>query len=517
MRPQSHPANTGKRLPRGGRLHIVGGIMNKVWNSAGLGVLARWPACLTIAVLAAWMVVMAGCSVVTHEATDTKSVIQSLAGKVDKRDPTNALAVLQSEIMRGADLYVGTVAQAADEFRDRVRTADARDAAQQWKLMTATAAYINATDENPLVSVVDMAVLASVSRRVVEDYWVGKRFGEAARPLLEVHRTLETNVWRIMEGVLTPAQTEEVRQILREYEKKYPDLRYVAAARLPELAEKLGKARSEQEQERPGSLFNLLYLNPLAGLDPTTQAIQQTRLLAQRVTYYLERMSMLWSWQAQLALYQVAAQPEAQGVLSNLTEVAQSTKVFAQTAEGLPKLVDDQRQAAINQIFDRLAIERTNLLAELGNEETKVRGLLSEARQTLQSGGQMADSVNAAIKSLDAFVQYVSPPDTNLAPATVDTNSRPFNVLDYGAAASHIGAMATNLTTLIQTVNQSESQAARLGRQATADAKEVIGHAFRLGLVLIVVLLGGLVLAGLAYRCGVSRLTRTTESPPGAK
>jgi hypothetical protein len=226
-------------------------------------------------------------------------------------------------------------------------------------------------------------------------------------------------------------------------------------------------------------------------------------------------MPTLWGWQAELTLYQLAAQPEAQGVLSNLTDVAQSTKVFAQTAEGLPQLVNDQRQAAINQIFDRLAVERTNILADLGGEETKLRGLLSEARQTLQSGGQMADSVNAAIKSLDAFVQYVSPPETNPAPATVDTNSHPFNVLDYGTAASHIGAMAINLTTLIQTVNQSESQAARLSRQATADAKEVIRHAFRLGLVLIVVLLAGSVLAGLVYRQMAARLMRANQPPPG--
>ena len=417
--------------------------------------------------------------------------------------------------MRGADMYVGMVAQATDDFRARVGTAEARDAAQQWKLMEATAAYIDATGENPIVSVVDMAVLASVSRRVVEEYWVGQKFGEAARPLLEVHRTLETNVWRILEGVLTPAQQEEVRQVLREYHRRYPDLRYVAAARYPELAEKLGRAHTEQVDQTSGSLLSLLSLNPLAGLDPTTQAIQQTRLLAARVNYYLHRMPMLWSWQAELTVYQLAAQPEAQGVLSNLTDVAQSTKAFARTAEGLPQLVNDQRQAAISQFFDRLALERTNLLAELGSEETKLRGLLSETRQTLQSGGQMADSVNAAIKSLDAFVQYVSPPETNPAPATVDTNSHPFNVLDYGTAASHIGAMATNLTTLIQTVNQSESQAARLSRQATADAKEVIGHAFRLGLVLVGVLLAGSVLAGLAYRLLAARLTRANQPTSG--
>ena len=462
--------------------------MKTAWYSVGRGFWAQWLGCLTAAALAAWVLVLAGCSVVRHETVATKSVIESLAGKGSKRDATNAVVMLQSEVMRGADVYVGALAQAADDFRTRVTTPEAREAAQQWKLQEATAAYVNASGDNPLVSAVDMVILASVSRRVVEEYWVGRKFGEAARPLLEVHRRLETNVWSVVEGWLTPTQAEEIRDILREYARRFPDLRYVPAVRLPELVEKLGNVPTQDKDRQSGSLLNLLYLNPLAGLDPTTQAIQQTRLLAERVTYYAQRAPMLWSWQVELLTYQLAGQPEARGVLSNLDEVAQSTKIFAQTAEGLPKLVSDQRQAAIDQIFDRLAVERTNLLAELASEETKLRGLLGEARQTLQAGGQMAESVNAAIKSLDAFVQYVSPPDTNPAPATADTNSRPFNVLDYGAAASQIGAMATNLTTLIQAVNQSEAEATRLTRQATTEAKQVVSHAFRLGVFLLLLL-----------------------------
>ena len=259
-----------------------------------------------------------------------------------------------------------------------------------------------------------------------------------------------------------------------------------------ELASFVGKVPSETEaRQRPGSLFSLLYLNPLAGLDPTTQAIQQTRLLAARAMYYAQRAPMLLSWQVEMTVYQVETQPEARGVLSNFNQVAQSATVFAKTAEGLPKLVNDQREAAIAQFFDRLAVAQTNLLAELGAEEAKLRGTLNEALQTLQAGSQMADSVNAAIRSLDTFVRYVSPPETNSAPVAPDTNSRPFNVLDYGTAATQIGSMATQLNALILSVNQSEAQVTRLSRQATADAKEVVTHAFRLGVVLV--LLSGLV------------------------
>jgi hypothetical protein len=53
-------------------------------------------------------------------------------------------------------------------------------------------------------------------------------------------------------------------------------------------------------------------------------------------------------------------------------------------------------------------------------------------RQTFDAAGQMGTLLNAATKSLGAFVHYVSPPDTNATPQPPDTNSAPLNVLDYG-------------------------------------------------------------------------------------
>lgn len=363
----------------------------------------------------------------------------------------------------------------------------------------------------------DLLVLATLSRFVVQDYWVAEKFGESAQPLLETHRQLESNAWKVVRVVLTPSQQDEVRKLLAEYRQRYPRLRYVAAARMPELVGKIGRIPAAEQDTKTGSLFSLLYLNPLAGLDPTTQAIQQTRLLAQRAIYYAQRAPTLLGWQAELTLYQLAAQPEAREVLSDLDDIGQSTKVFARTAEGLTNLVNAQREAAINQIFDRLAVERTNLVADLAGEETKLRGLLTETRQTLATGGDMAKSVNAAIQSLDAFIHYVSPPTTNAPPTPPDTNSRPFNILDYGTAASQIGAMATNLTTTILAVNQSEAQVLRLSRQATVDAKQVVNYAFRLALVLVVT-------AGVVFVVVVRFVRRRNQmstgekmNPPGAK
>jgi hypothetical protein len=457
----------------------------------------NWNRCRCLICLALAGLILAGCSVVSHETTETTSVIESLAGKGGRSGATNALAVQQLEVMREADDYVGGVAQAADSFRARVGTTEARAMAQQWKLNEATAAYINAAGDNPLLNAVDMVVLASLSSYAVEDYWVGEKYGEPARPLLQVQRQMESNAWRQVQGVLTPAQQQNLRQLLREYRDKNPHLRYAAAVRLPDLAASLGRDPAAEHSREPGNLFSLLYINPLAGLDPTTQAIEQTRLLAQRAMYYAQRAPTLLSWQVELTTYQLAAQPEARQVLSDVNDVAQSAKVFARTASDLPGLVNDQRQAAIQQLLDGLTSQQ------------------KQARQTLDAAGDAATNINAVIQSLIEFVRYVSP--TNATPAPAATNSPPFNVLDYGTAAGQIGVAAEKLNTLLTTLNQTTPQLAQLGQQTSADANRVVDHAFRMGLVLILVLLAGLVAAGLTYRWLANKLAGDGNKPPAPK
>lgn len=225
------------------------------------------------------------------------------------------------------------------------------------------------------------------------------------------------------------------------------------------------------------------------------RAIEQSRQLAARLTYYAERAPRLWSWQVELLTYQLADQPETRRVLRDVDRVAGSAQSFAKTADGLPKLVKEEREAAINQLLAGVANERSNILATLNAQEAQLKELLPQVRQTLATANDMAQSVKGAIQSLDAFVRYVSPPETNAAPAS--TNSPPFNVLDYGTAAGQVGAMARDLNALFTSVNQNLPQAARLGQQATVEAREVVSHAFRLGVVLIILL--GVVLAVMVW------------------
>jgi hypothetical protein len=449
-----------------------------------------------VVALAFFALILTGCSMLRMPHSQPKAQMDSLLLTNGPTGPVT-FPVLQQQVMRFADTYAATVAQACDEINANSTNPAIRLTALRWKLAQATSAYTDATGQNPAVNALDLLVLVSMSRMVTEGYGV-QTFGDAIAPLLEVQRNLETNAWTLAGGVLKPAQQQELRDLINEWRAKNPNQRYVGQIRFREFVTALGRMPS-QSSTAPTSIFSLLYLDPLAGLDPTAAAIEETRELGERVMYYTQRMPNLLSWQAEVLAYQLAGQPASQQVLDDANRLATSSEIFAQTAQQLPRLINDQRQAAIQQILDGLTAQ--------GN---KSRELLTDTRSTLYAAGDAATNINAAIKSLTAFVQYVSP--TN-ASASSGTNSTSFNVLDYGTAAAQIGAAANNLNALLASVNQSTPQLEKLSQQTKADADDIVRHAFIYGLVLVLILLAGSVLAALAYRVLANKLSKDGRKP----
>ena len=420
--------------------------------------------------------------------------------------------VLQARVMRFADEYSMVIAQAADDFAVKQGTFEARQVAARIKLGQATAAVVNAAGSNPTVNALDLVVLASLARMVAEDYLVRERFGEAARPLAETSRRLETNAWTLVNSVLPAEQQQELKELIQEWRRQYPDQNYIGAVRFREFAEAI--ERSPQKfGGKSTSVFSLIFLDPMAGLDPTVRAIEETRYLAERALYYGQRMPILVSWQAEFLALQLADQPAPRQMLTNVDQLTASMQVFTKTTEQLPQLVKQERELAIQQIFAGVAAERSNLLASLASEEKKMRDLLAEMRGTMNAANEMATSANSAIQSLDAFVRYVSPPKTNTMLKPSSTGRRPFDILDYGTAAGQIGGMAKDVTALLTSVTQAMPQATQLGQQAAGNVQETMRHAFWLGFILITCLLVGAVLAGLCYRALVDRMARPERMP----
>ncbi len=415
------------------------------------------------------------------------------------------LNTLQTEALRFADDYVESVSHAADGVTKALQTEEAEVAALKWKIDQATAAYADATGENPVWNVLDLTVLATVSRMVVEDARAREQFGDAVVPLIRTHVALEQSAWTLAGTLLSPEQAEELRNLIAEWRKQNPSERSVTGARFREFAVDLGKAQPAGRGQ-PTSIFSMLYLDPFAGLSPTTVAIQQSRELAERVVAYAERAPNLMRWQAELLALQIQEQPAPQELLSNTTRVSRSIESIAKTAEGVPELVNAQREAAIAQLFAGVRAEREAILAELEAKEATLETLLGQLRETMQAGGAMGTSLTETIRSLDAFVHYVSPPpDPNAPPKPA---GKPFDALDFGKAATDVGAMARDLNTLLRSANETAPAIAKIGQQTGEDLKGVIDHAFWRGLILILVLLAGSIPARLAYRAIERKLAR---------
>jgi hypothetical protein len=436
-----------------------------------------------------------GCSLMPFHKTQTAPSIAAPG------QGTLTVTQLQGEVLRFADDYASSVANAADGAAKSAGTREALVAALKWKLDQATAVYVSATGENPVWDALDVVVLAVVSRMVVEDAKTREEFGAAVVALIQTHRELEASAWTLVGQILAPEQRRQLEGLIVEWRTQNPRERSVGAIHFREFALSTEKTKgSPLGKLGTGSIFTLLRIDPFAGLDPATVAIEQSRELAARSVAYFERAPTLLRWQAELLALQLA----------DAGRVSRSMESVSKTAAGLPSLVREEREAAIAQLLAGVAAEREAILKELDSREATMRGLLGETRQTLEAGTAMSTSLDATIKSLDAFVHYVSPPPIPGAPPA--PAGKPFDVLDYGKAATDVNGMARELNTLLASIDRSGPGLAKVSAQAAANLKGVVDRAFWRGLVLILVLLVGSVAGALAYRALARKLFARAEA-----
>ena len=112
----------------------------------------------------------------------------------------------------------------------------------------------------------------------------------------------------------------------------------------------------------------------------------------------------------------------------------------------------------------------------------------------------MSTSLNTTLTTFDALMKRFGVGEPSTAPP--DTNSPPFNILDYGRVAQDIASMAQQLDTLIKDTSGSldtpalDKHMSTMSGKARTDAKSILNHAFLLAAGLIVLAFA----CALAYR-----------------
>ena len=405
-------------------------------------------------------------------------------------------ALLQSDLLRFADDFFGRTSTGIDQFARRANTLEANEKAIKWKVSLTTSALGIATGANPMANLVDFIGLATTTRIFVEREASTVQPRGAMDLWLENTRLLETNAWMLAANILSEAQQREYHEAINRWLKQNENLGSEFFNRPQDLAAEI--RRSNAQTSQPGSVFSLVGLDPTAGLDPAVREMTRTRLFAERAMFAVGRMPFLVRWQSEMLAGHLLRQQEVTNALASADRLSRAVQSVSQTAALLPEKVSGERKA---------------ILDALEEQEGKLKSLSAEVAQTLSVGEKMSTSLNTTIVSFDGLMKRfgVGEPDTS----PPDTNSPPFNILDYARTASQVAAMAQQLDTLIKdasgtmdapALDKRIAQLGALSAQARTDAKSVLNHAF--------VLVAGLIVLGFACALVYRRLGRSPARRP---
>jgi hypothetical protein len=437
-----------------------------------------------LACAAVLAVVLCGCR--TIENVDPR--------KRAAEERTAQVRKVQHEVMRFADEYTGRTRESITAFQAGLENADERLLAQNWKVQQASAAYTIASGPNPISNALDMVVLASLSRMVIDDSWTGKGDSEHVRAIQETYRSLEKEAWQLVQGVLTPEQVTSLHQSINQWRAQHPDVRAVAYIHFRDFAQGAGPGGSTSGS---ASLLGIVGIDPLSNLDPAVQEIAQTRQLAERAIYYMQRAPDLLDMQVERLSYQFASMPETRSLLTSVDRVSLIGSSSDRLVDDLPNLLDRERQALVAQLTETI------------NSQSATLGTLAgQLRSALQAGTDTATAVNGALQTFERISgQFAKKPGA--AAQSAQPPGPPFDIRHYTEMLEQAAVTARELESLAQ---RSDTLVPAL-RAATQDAgsqvRSILNHLFGLLVLLVLVIALAALAAALAYRRITLRFARS--------
>jgi hypothetical protein len=235
----------------------------------------------------------------------------------------------------------------------------------------------------------------------------------------------EKEVWARGAKMLTRKQLDELSSLIERWRRDHPAQYYVSHVRLADIAAAQQLTRGSPELKLPSSVFGLLYLDPLSGLDPVAAELHGYRALTERMMFLAQRMPLVFGAQVERATLAATSTPEMLRVVAavekfnggverftNHTErFTDVTARFTDVAAGYPKhlsaeraaaieqasaAVAAERAAAIEQAASAVAAERKAILADLDAQDSRLRRITDDVKGVLARADQAGVSINAA-------------------------------------------------------------------------------------------------------------------------
>ena len=428
----------------------------------------------TVLLLIVTLGLCSGCTLIRGTLELPDKAIQSILPFI-KKDETIDPVELQSHLIRFADNYLDSFYVASGKLREKGGQRLERRTMLQRRISVTDDVLAVATGSNAFANLLDMAILVTLNRMNVEDFWLPKRFGESAKPLLLAQQQAEQEIWRIAATALKQDQLEELRNGIRAWHEKHPEGRTPRDVGALGFASEIARI-NRSAQAKTSSVFNLLMIDPLSGLDPATRELANTRLFAERGLFLARHMPTLIRWETELLAVQTAEMPQVGKLLASTSQLAEAADRFSQVSQRLPTVV---------------AAERARILEALQSERPGLTSLAEQTKEALAAGKLMSDAANDALKTFQDVVKQLKANPSS-------PNAEPFRIRDYTAAATQIGTTSQHLLELLQAFDQTirpqnlDAFSARmdlLTQQAQASGKDLVDYAFQKTLILGMILI----------------------------
>ncbi len=468
--------------------------------------------------LRAILLVAAGAGLITLSAcaTQQKGKLYSTALGQGIGPDQLTPAEIGGEVRGFADTYVTLLMHIADRVYEAGQSPVSRVMLNGLLLHTAYGAYAIASDANPVVSLLDMVVLVTLTRMAAEQNWVAFYDAEQV-DVVGICRKAEDDIWKIADRVLYADEQEAMRAQIDAWSEQNPDLRAVSFVRFGTFS----KSRRQMHATTQGArnLFALFALDPMANLDPTTREIERSRLLAERGFYFTKRIPLLFTATMAQVYFEIAATEEATQIRRNIQTFADTAQQFATTVQELPdevaqrvsvereaainqiqQVIATEREAAIEQVAATLRNEREAFVASLESQEPRIENLLTELRRTIEAGTRLSETLAVLVPQ--------TPPDVQRTP---------IELAEIQSVVEQTSLAADRLNLLVQTVDRALAPDDLQVRLAQLDlalgrvesrGQSLIDRTFMLAGLLVV-----LIFAGSAGRILLQRRLNPAASP----
>ncbi|MDQ7780649.1 MAG: hypothetical protein RDV41_13225 [Planctomycetota bacterium] len=314
------------------------------------------------------------------------ATIDSTGSGLASGGPTIRSAELDELTRAFADRYVGLLASARDALKkDNPDVVQCREA-QDLLVDGATNVYDIATNADSFTRVLDLIVVTTLVSQVwIDDDRATEVFGDRAEMLIRALHHGRVETWALAAQVLRPDQLDLLDYLLWDWRRHNPDMVRAYSVRFSNFATGRGKS-ADAEVLAAGGLFG--------NVGQAGQAIEETRLLTERMFYQLKRGPALLRWHAEALQDTTLATPGVGGAVADIRRLTDQV-------EQLPKNIAAERQALLAALDERM--DRADATVD------KVKATINEANQFVTALGPASESLRKTFETADAlFARYDS-------------------------------------------------------------------------------------------------------------